>query len=209
VWSTNLWTSILEAWARYSSPGLSFAAAVGAITCGVWLLLDWTNGAVVGSLRARLKRADDYKRSVEHILGGKTPDEAAARLGQLEAYLASLPPRSLNDDQKRAIQTAACPPPSAPYLTIVHETASAEADRYARDFVEAFSAAPGWNVVDEPYPMMPHHLSRGIAVGLSNPDDPTPTERLVLRALQDAGLGYDLMRKTSDGENAELIVSAR
>ena len=195
---------IVGDWNSVTGASLYFVAGLGVAGCVSWLL----QGGIISTLRTRLRRAEEQISAIEGEFAG-APHSQAARLKRLEAYIASLPPRRLDDAQRRAIAAAPCPPPEAPYLTVIHDATSPEVDRYARDFVEAFSAAPGWNVVDQPYPKMPHPPSLGIAIGIADPDRPTPTEQLVIAALGEAGVAYDLLPKSPHGADAEIVVSAR
>ena len=206
----DLKTDLLAEWARLSGPGFYLYAGLIAAA-----LADLAARAL--ALRrdhrlhgqTRLKRAEERWSVFESTLPGMSPADAAARIRRLESYVAQLPPRRLDDKQKKMIAAAGCPPAEAPYLAIVHEAASAEADRFARDLVEAFSAAPGWNVVDEPHPMGARALSAGLAVGLVDPDNPTPTEQLVLMALRDAKVTFDVVARAAEGADAQVIVSTR
>ncbi len=147
----NVQTVLLGEWASIAGPRLYILAGLGAAAGAIWLVVHWRYDAVIVSLRARLKLAEERNRILDREFVGMTPAQTATRLRRLEALMASLPPRRLSSDQRRVIAEAGCPPAAASYLTVVHDKASAEAIRYARDFFEAFSAAPGWNVIDEFY----------------------------------------------------------
>ncbi len=205
----DLKTDLLAGWARLSGPGFYVFVGLTAAALAIWLLVHSRYGAIIASLQTRLKRAEERWSVFESTLPGMSPADAAARIRRLESYVAQLPPRRLDDKQKQMIAAAGCPPAEAPYLAIVHEAASAEADRFARDLVEAFSAAPGWNVVDEPHPMGARSLAAGLAVGLADPDNPTPTEQLVLMALRDAKVTFDVVARAAHGADAQVIVSTR
>ena len=196
------WTSVSG---RYEMLAAGLLLAVGSI----WLLMHWRYGVLVATLRARLKRAEGEIRAFENAFGGETHAQAAARLKRLESYVVTLPPRRLGPEQWTMIVGTSAPPPAAPYLTVLFDAASDEARRFAQDFVEAFSAAPGWNVVGEAYPKMPHAPVLGVAVGLADPDRPTPTEQRVLGALEGAGVVFERLAKTPYGGDAEIIVAAR
>jgi hypothetical protein len=208
-WS-NIRTALLGAWASVTGPGETLALGFVALFCATWLAMNWRYGVIISTLRARLKLAEDEISAFEREFGGVSHSQAAARLKRLETNVAALPHRRLGDEQRRAIVEAAGPPPAAaPYLKVVDDAASAEVDRYARDFVEAFLAAPGWNVVHERHPRMPRAPAHGIAVGVSDPDHLTPTEQLVLGALHDAGVDCDVLPKMADGADVEIVVTAR
>ncbi len=205
----DLKTDVLAEWARLSGPGLYVFAGLGAAACAIWLLMNSRYASVISSLQGRLKRAEERWGAFEALLPGLSPAEAAARIRQLESYVAQLPPRRLDETQKKMIAAAGCPPADAPYLAIVHESASAEADRYARDFVDAFSKAAGWNVVNEPIAAGSRIATSGLSVGLADPERPTPTEQLVLGALRDAKVSFEIIARAAQGADAQIIVSTR
>jgi hypothetical protein len=200
---------LLEAWPGGIGPALDLLVGFCVAASAIWLLLSWRYRDIVSTLRARLKAADDRVRAYEDGLGGLTPTEAALRLRRAEAYLASLPPRRLSEEQRRAIASGSCPPIDAPRLAVVYDPASGEIDRYAHDFVEAFAAAPGWNVVDERFPLLPRAPALGIGVGVADLGHPSPTEQLVIGALSDAGVAYDLVPRSLGAVDAEIVVSGR
>jgi hypothetical protein len=200
---------LLESWPGGIRPVLDLLVGFCIAASAVWLLLSWRYRDIVSTLRARLKAADAQVRAYEDGLGGLTPTEAASRLRRAEAYLASLPPRRLSEEQRRAIALASCPPVDAPRLAVIYDPASGEINRYAHDFVEAFAAAPGWNVVDERFPLLPRAPALGIGVGLADLGHPTPTEQLVIGALSDAGVAYDVVPRSLGTVDAEIVVSGR
>jgi hypothetical protein len=208
MWWADLQTDLLFEWTKNIGPLLYVVAGLAAGLCAIWLILSWTYGSVVSSLRTRLKRAEERDWAFQRVFPGKTPADVAARIRQLEDRLASLPPRRLTDEQLDAITKSGSPPPSSSRLAIVHDSVSGEVGRYAHDLVEAYSATPGWNVVEEAYPMPRHALAHGVGVGLADPVRPTPAEILVLEALRDAGIDYELVSKITHGADAEIVVCA-
>jgi hypothetical protein len=207
------WSSIqsllLESWARISAPALILAIGLGLSFFAIWLLMDWRYGVLVSSLRKRLKVAQAQITAHEDGLGGSTLAEVTARLKRAEHHLAMLPPRRLSEEQKLAISAADCPPHEAPRLIVIYDPASPEIDRYAHDFVDAFAAAPGWNVVDERYPRLPASPFPGIGVGVVDQGRLTRTEQLVIGALRDAGVAFEVMPRSLYGADAEIIVASR
>jgi hypothetical protein len=202
-------TALYGEWANIAGPRLDLGIGLAAAAAAIWLLLNWRYSGVVNSLRARLKLAEERYSRFEQEFPGKTPAQAAARLRQLEGYLASLSPRRLTAEQKRMIAGAGSPPPTASRVAIVHDSVSTEVAVYARDFVEAFSATPGWNVIEESYPMTPLPIGVGVAVGLGDHGNPSPTEALVMLALRDAGVGHDLLPRATPAADVEIMVSSR
>ena len=202
-------TALYGEWASIAGPRLYVGLGLAAAVAAIWLLLNWRYSGVVNSLRTRLKSTEEQHRKFEREFPGKTPAEAAARLRQLEGYLASLSPRRLTDEQKRMIAQAGCPPGAASRVAIVHDSASKEVAAFARDFIDAFSATPGWNVIEEAYPMTRLTIGVGVAVGVGEKDDPSPTETLVMLALRDAGVGHDVVPRATPAADVEIIVSSR
>jgi hypothetical protein len=206
-WSTVQSQLITASWAQLSAPALSVVLGVGLAFGAVWLLMSWRYSMIISTLRSRLKAAQEQVAASHDGVGRLPPAEVAARLERAERYFSALPPRRLSEEQRRAIAAADCPPPAAPRLIVIYDPVSAEVDRYAHDFVEAFAAAPGWNVVDERYPKLPASPFPGIGVGVVDPSRLTPTEQLVVGALSDAGVAHEVVPRRLYGADAELIVA--
>ena len=204
-------TALYGEWASIAGPrlylGIGLAAAIGAI----WLVLNWRYSGVVNSLRARLKSTEEQHRKFEREFPGKTPAQAAAP--SCGCFSKAICPRcrraGLTDEQKRMIAGAGCPLATASRVAIVHDSVSKEVAAYARDFIDAFSAAPGWNVIEESYPMTRLSIGVGVAVGVVDKDDPSPTETLVMLALRDAGVRYDVVPRATPGADVEIMVCSR
>jgi hypothetical protein len=209
----DIQSALIGAWGNVAGTQLYFAidlAAVVGITGFVtWIALMLRYGALIANLRKRLAAAEKRNVDFERQFATKTPADVAARFRQMEEHIATLPPRTLSDEQKRRLAQAANPPPSASYLAIVHDSMSPEVIRFAQDFVDAFRHATGWNLVEEAYPIPPETNGRGISVGLANRDSPTPTESLVLQALADADVPFETKPRVNRGADVEIVVSSR
>ena len=201
-------TILLGEWAVFGR-ALYIIAGIAAAGGAIWMLVNWRYGGIIASLRTRLRRAEERYRGFDREFPGKTAAEVAARVHRLERHLASLPPRRLTDGQKQAIVNVGSPPPTASTVAIVHDSKSPEVGRYARDFVDAFKATPGWNVVSELYPMPVNITTVGVAVCLADLANPTGVELLVQQALRDAEIEHDTLPRTTPGVDVEIIVSGR
>jgi hypothetical protein len=187
---------------------LTAAGVLVAVAAIVWLLAGRTHALIVNRLERRLRLAEDRERSFARIFHGRPPEEIAARLDALEARLASLPPRRLSADQLRRLAAIGPPPAEASYVGVEFDGGVAEARAYAKDFIDAFTAAPGWNVVSRRLAQIAP-VGADVAIGLEDPERPSPTESLVLKALTDISLAPAIVKRTAPGMHVQLIVAAR
>ena len=206
---SEIQTFVSHAWSGFPGSRLYFGLTLAIAAFLIWLFFSWRYSGIVSSLRKRLYIAEQHWMEFRRIFPDRTPAAVAERIHQLEAYVAALPARGLTEQQKSAIAAIGSPPLAASYLTVTHDVTCAEARRYAGQLVEAFTAASGWNVVNRPCPMDPHTHMGGLAVGVADPANPTPTEVLAMVALRDAGIAYELAHESAREGDVEIIVCAR
>jgi hypothetical protein len=195
-------------WASIAGPSLYVVVGFIAAAVAIWLVAFWSRAAVIASLRSQLRHAEERNLAFSRAFQQRSIEELATRLHTLEGYVADLPPRRLDEDQKLKLATMGAAPVDATYLVVEYESNVAEPSRYARDLIEALSRAPGWNLIDQPHPRM-EHLPTPLSVGLADPKNPTAAERAVLAALRDAGLPHGLVKRPAAGMSAQIIICSR
>ena len=164
----------------------------------VWWLMDWRYGGVIsnrdGTVASKdaeialLKgQRDDYKEK----LSGATPDQAKARIDALETRLARLEPRQLTDAQRAEFAARVRPPAGISYsVAVTRDMGCADCVQLAADISAAFGA--GWNVSNPMVMGIPNMPPHGIAVRCHDVANPSPEVRLIIEAMREAGVPFDL-----------------
>lgn len=191
-----------------SPGGLYLAAIVVVVLAAMWLIVQLAHGRTIAALEARLRAAEARNRTFARAFNNQSAEEVAARLRALEARLEALPPRRLSDDQRKRLSSIDPPPPSATYLAIEYDSSHTETDRFAQDLIEAFMAAPGWNVVRRGNARLGRQ-SADVSVAVETVGSATPTETLIIRALTRAGIPFGMIQRTMAGMHAEIVVAPR
>lgn len=210
---TDVQSFLIGEWAGLLDPrwrtAINFAASLAAAGIAIWLIQSARYAVLIRSLKARLAVSEARQQEFDRAFGDRAPAVVAGRLRQLERLAETLPPRRLGKEQRAEIAAMGRPADGSTYLAIVHDSASPEAVRYARDFRDALSQAIGWNVIDEAYPMTDAPVTGGLSVGLTDPALPSATELLVITALQRAQLEFGIAARSTHGADVEIIVRPR
>lgn len=191
-----------------SPSGLYLLGLLVVVLALMWLLVQVAHGRTIVALENRLRLAEERNRAFTRIFRNQSPDEVAARLRALEARLEALPPRRLSDDQRKRLSSIDPPPPNATYLAIEYDSSHGETDRFAQDLIEAFMAAPGWNVVRRGNARLGRQTA-DVAVAVEVVGSATPTETLIIRALTRAGIPFGMIQRTMSGMHAEIVIAPR
>jgi hypothetical protein len=192
-----------------TSPSGLYLLGIVVVVLGImWLLLQLIHGRTIAALEARVRIAEERSRTFSRIFRNQSAEDVAARMRALEARLEALPPRRLSDDQRRRLSSVDPPPPNATYLAIEYDSSHSETDRFAQDVIEAFMAAPGWNVVRRGNARLGRQTA-DVAVAVEVVGSATPTETLIIRALTRAGIPFGMVQRTMAGMHAEIVIAPR
>ena len=180
----------------------TFFILVALVTGVVWWLMDWRYGGILsnrdGVIANRdseitlLKgQRDDYKEK----LGGASPDQAKARIDALEARLARLEPRRITESQ-RADLTARLQLPAGitSSVAISRDAACPDCHALVATMGAAFSSARGWQVSNPVMMGIGNMPPTGFAVRLSDINNPSLAQRIVIDALRALGIQFDLQQ---------------
>lgn len=199
---------------------LSFTVALLVIAGVIWWAIDWRYSGILSnrdgviqnrdSEIALLKsQRDDYKEN----LGGRSPDEAKARLDALESSVGKLLPRRLTEEQKHGIRAALNRVPAGE-IAVSHEMSCADCNGYANDFRQVFSQA-GWRVRAPAVMGIGATLlsSNGMSVVVPNPEQPTEAARLIIATLRQQNIPFEVKAQRPSGitpePDIELIAMTR
>jgi hypothetical protein len=188
---------------------LAFAAVS---TAAIWRALSWSYQSRLHSRDDQIallqRQRDEYKEK----LSGASPEEAKAKIDDLERRLLRLEPRMITAEQREAIvRVLGSVAGEAHIVEVAHDAACADCNRYAAEVGAAIRAASGWSTVNSMVMAPSVQPAKGIAVLLPNLNNPGRTASLLMRALSDAGVAFEALRTPwgNDVAAATILVSAR
>jgi hypothetical protein len=165
----------------------------------IWWIMEWRYGDRIstkdseislrnGEISLLTRQRDDYKDK----LGGASPDQAKARVDNLEARLARLEPRRISTDQGyiifENIKELFGPSHS---VAIQSDMSCVDCNQYAADFQAVLSRVQ-WTI-RMPGVMGPSARSpTGIAILTPDPNNPLPEAVALVRALTAAHILFEL-----------------
>jgi hypothetical protein len=186
---------------------IAFTAAVFALGVTIWWFMEWGHGRENSLLRQQVA---DYKDK----LSGASPDQAKARIDELERKFAALVVevggRRLTPEQHQTIERGIRVPNGASFaITVSHEGGCPDCIIYGADFERVLRAA-GWKVRSALVLGPGNRPSSGVAIGVPDAKTLTP-EQLALRdAFRAAKVNFDLLptlvRQT--GLETQLTITA-
>lgn len=170
----------------------SFSAAVLLIGTAIWFFVNLVDqgafhakDATIETLKAQI---DTYKEK----LNGASPEEAKAKIDDLERRLARIEPRTLSTEQRTTISKIIGAMAQGNYsLSIQTDMSCADCGQYAADF-QAILVDAHWTIE------MPKVLGasaaspKGIAILTPDPSNPLPEASGLIRALTAANIPFDL-----------------
>ena len=159
--------------------------------------------STIEHLTERLRGKDDQLSDLKEKVGTDSPSEIKMRIDGLEVQLARLAPRRLSEDVINRIVDSLRVSPGA--VSIANDSAVADAQALAVDLARAFSNA-GW-AVERPFVL---GISRppptGIGVLIAEPSSPTPKQGVIIDALRNVGIAFDLQRDSQKHPMSSLVV---
>jgi hypothetical protein len=179
-------------WGNVSGAPVTFVASFLIFAALVWLFLYFLKRHQVGDLESRLKLRDDEIAEYKRKLDGATPDEAHARIGQLEERVAALTPRQreLSEAQRAAIAEAVnAAPPGVNEFFLVYAQSSLEAAVFADQIAQALRDG-GWDI-DATHQISGQRVrKRGLNLAVQDVSDPGPIAAGVASGLRRAGIPF-------------------
>jgi hypothetical protein len=194
------WDKILAQVAVVTSAPLPFFVAVLIAAGLIWLAMDWRYNAIITGREGIIAnkdseitllkgQRDDYKDK----LSGATPDQAKARIDDLEGRLARLEPRRLTPAQRENLAMRLRVPTGSNYLiAISRDMACSDCAQLGADFSAAFGAASGWQITNPMLGGIATMPPSGIAIKCADIVNPSAEAKLVIDAMKAVGIQFDL-----------------
>lgn len=168
---------------------LAFTLSLAVLAIMIWRAVAWRYAGTIDSLEGRNKLQADQIADYKGKLSGASPDEAKRRLDALELMVKALSPRRLDDTQKAKIVAALGN--SKGVIDIVQDLAAADAKVLAGDLGLTFQSS-GWGVSLSMVMGLTNSPRSGIGLQVLNPSALRPIEMTVARALEAAGVSFDV-----------------
>jgi hypothetical protein len=188
----------------------TFFLLTALIVAAAWLLMNFSYSTILANKNSQIELQDRQIAEYKSKLGGATPDQAKARIDDLEKRLTQLAirvePRFLTPEQRGTVfKIAAVPPGSQNAITMVHEGGCVDCPGYAADFEEVLRSA-GWSVGNGVVTGPARRPLLGLALRVSNVQNLTPQESSLKAALEAAKISFNLMDGAYQG--TELFFTA-
>jgi hypothetical protein len=185
---------LLEQWYIVRTAPIPFAIAVVIAGIVLWFAIGWFYSGVLNSKIAQIELLDrqvaDWKQKTEK----STPDEAKARIDDLEARVKRLEPRTLSAVQRSQIANFVQVPAGSTYVMVIGaDMDCTDCYQYAIDFQGILSDAH-WR--HEMIRVMARQGAspKGVAIVTPDPSAPLPEAVALAHGLTAAGIPFDLTK---------------
>jgi hypothetical protein len=166
--------------------------SVGAILVAVaaFFATRLISASQIATLKEHLAFRDTQLKSYSEKLQGATPEEAKARMDDLQRRLDVLEPRKLGAPKRQQITTTVARNTGA--IEIGSDDACSDGRPYAGEFGDAFDIA-GWKVSAPILLGVNRRAPAGLGLMVANPNQLTPLETIVETALKEASIQFDIL----------------
>lgn len=185
---------LLEQWHIVRTAPIPFAIAVIIACVVLWFAIGWFYGGALNSKNAQIELLDrqvtDWKQKTEK----STPDEAAARINDLEARVRRLEPRTISPEQRRQIEKFVQMPAGAQYVMVIAaDMQCTDCNQYSIDFQAILSDAH-WRQERIGSMLRQAASPKGVAIVTPDPSAPLPEAVALANGLTAAGIPFDLTK---------------
>jgi hypothetical protein len=187
----------------------TFVTALLVLAVAIWWAMDWKYSGIIVNRDSEItlykSQRDDYKDK----LNGATPDQAKKQLEDLQRRVDILAkhidPRSLTADQERVLkQVATVAREAGNVIHISGDVACTDCSIYGNEFARILDDA-GWKVITGISMGPNRHPPTGLGLSVGDPQNPTLAESKLINALRAAGVPFDLLDRSGNGEPQMLI----
>lgn len=179
------------------------------MVAAIWTIIGWSYSSVLSSKNAQMQLQDRQLADYKEKLQGATPDQAKARIDELEARLGRIEPRRLTDAQRAALATNLRLPFGTSYSIAVESESSGDCPQFAADFSAAFTAARNWAIVEITVMGIGNRPPHGIAVQFADLNQPPPEAIIVMQALRSLNIQFDIQADTNPRFSLSLLICTK
>lgn len=177
-----------------SKTPLTILLAVALIGIGVWRLMEWAYRHRLSGAQEEVQRLNRQVKDYRDKLEGATPDQAKARLDELERQVHELMPRKMTQVQKQALERELRPLGTTHSITICHDMSCTDGKRYADEFSYMFGQVLKWPTGSASVLGPGTPPPTGLAIRTRGAI-PTPLEASVIEAFRRVGVIFDIQSR--------------
>lgn len=195
---SDLYRKVADGWpvimaAPWTFAAIMFAFVAVAVPC-IWKAFGWIYQSRLeskdGQIALLQRQRDDYEKK----LGGASPDEASARIQELERRLLRMEPRRLTAEQCGAIVGALKSSIGEAHTVAVgHEIPCPDCRIYGEEICAAIQSVPGWTATLRLMLAPSVASAKGAAILVPEPRNPNRTTILLMRAFVEAGIDFEVL----------------
>lgn len=213
--SDNIIERFSKEWGTITAAPRSFITAVAIVVVlavgGVWFLMDLKYGGAISAKDGTIETLKSQIEGYKNKLNGASPDEAKARIENLENKLAQLEPRRLTGPQRESFIANARSPVGVTFaLDILEDGLCPDCNRYAAEIASALAAAGGWNIRQPMGFGIAQKSPKGITLKVPDPARMPDAATVLAVALRAGNMALDILAApVPRNAEVELVVSAR
>jgi hypothetical protein len=181
--------AIRKEWAVISGASWSFVTAIVVVAGALWIFMELIHSAEISGKDATIETQKAQIDSYKDKLSGATPDEAKAKIADLEARLAMVEPRRLSAEQRHAMASSFGN--SGGSIVLSHDMTCADCAQYAADFDKILKEAH-WTIIPSGVVGVPNVSSKGVTIWTSD-IHLSPDAKALVDAFGAAKIPFDII----------------
>jgi hypothetical protein len=182
------WKAVIDA------PAI-FIFTLVVLAVGIWSAVSWSYRSLLrnkdGEMRLLERQLSAYKEKLE----GASPEEAKARIDQMEQQLKKLTPRKLSQEQKQTLEQNLRHLGAAHSVSILTDMSCSDGAKYGADIGHLLSSSLGWAITSGGVIGPAYRPPTGLGIQITGAI-PVGTELAVGQAFQRAGVDFDYLPGT-------------
>jgi hypothetical protein len=191
-WLQNL----IDGWPMIRANLPTFSVILVLMVGAIWIVTNWSYSTVLASKSSQIELQDRQLADYREKLQGATPDQAKARIDELENRLKRVEqagPRSLTAEQKRTlIENIRVPAGSAYSVNIMHEGGCPDCPVYAAAFERLLRDA-GWRITNGMVMGPAQRPISGLALTVPDAADLSAEAAALKRGLTAANIEFEIL----------------
>ncbi len=190
-------------WSVISQAPISIFLITIGVGILIWRFASHTYSNRLEDANSKMDLLTTELNNYKDKLGGATPDDAKARLDELEAKIIQLEPRKISAKQRELMMTI-LRSHSGESIIIAADAASPDAQHLQKGLETTFRRSD-WNVITPMIMGVVNSPPTGIGFGVPDPVNLTVEQSNIIEALNAANLDFDLQKNPLSQRPTESV----